>query len=34
MNLDRIPAGDDLPKSVNVLIEIPMLGDPVKYEVD
>ena len=34
MNLDRIPAGDDLPKSVNVLIEIPMRGDPVKYEVD
>ncbi|HET7687140.1 MAG TPA: inorganic diphosphatase, partial [Candidatus Macondimonas sp.] len=34
MNLDRIPAGDDVPKSVNVLIEIPMRGDPVKYEVD
>lgn len=34
MNLDRISAGDDVPKSVNVLIEIPMRGDPVKYEVD
>jgi len=34
MNLDRIPAGDDVPKSVNVLIEIPMRSDPVKYEVD
>jgi inorganic pyrophosphatase len=33
-NLDRISAGDDVPKSVNVLIEIPMCGDPVKYEVD
>ena len=34
MNLDRVPAGRDVPNDCNVIIEIPMLGDPIKYEVD
>jgi inorganic pyrophosphatase len=34
MNLDLIPTGDDPPNSVNVVIEVPIGGDPVKYEFD
>jgi inorganic pyrophosphatase len=34
MSLDRVPAGKDLPNDFNVVIEIPMNADPVKYEVD
>ncbi|WP_417250986.1 inorganic diphosphatase [Castellaniella sp.] len=34
MSLDRVPAGDKLPEEFNVVIEIPMNADPVKYEVD
>jgi len=34
MNLDRVPSGKDVPNDCNVIIEIPMLGDPIKYEVD
>ncbi|NYT23317.1 inorganic diphosphatase [Alcaligenaceae bacterium] len=34
MSLDRVPAGDKLPDEFNVIIEIPMNADPVKYEVD
>ena len=34
MSLDRVPAGKDLPNDFNVIIEIPMNADPIKYEVD
>jgi inorganic pyrophosphatase len=34
MNLDRVTSGCDLPNDFNVIIEIPMHGVPVKYEVD
>ncbi|MBI3715293.1 MAG: inorganic diphosphatase [Betaproteobacteria bacterium] len=34
MNLDRVGSGHDVPNDVNVVIEIPMNGDPVKYELD
>ncbi len=34
MNLDRVPAGRDLPNDFNVIIEIPANGEPVKYELD
>jgi inorganic pyrophosphatase len=34
MSLNNVPAGKDLPNDFNVVIEIPMNGDPVKYEVD
>ena len=34
MSLMNISAGKNLPEEVNVIIEIPMRGEPVKYEVD
>jgi len=34
MNLDRVEPGDKLPNEFNVIIEIPMNADPIKYEVD
>ena len=34
MNLDRVPSGRELPDDFNVIIEIPMNADPIKYEVD
>ena len=34
MNLDRVSAGKDVPNDCNVVVEIPMHGDPIKYEVD
>jgi inorganic pyrophosphatase len=34
MRLDRVTAGKDVPNDCNVVIEIPMHGDPIKYEVD
>lgn len=34
MSLKDISSGRDVPEEINVIIEIPMHGDPVKYEVD
>ncbi len=34
MNLDRVGPGANPPDEVNVIIEIPLQGDPVKYELD
>lgn len=34
MSLDRVAPGKSLPDDFNVIIEIPMNADPVKYEVD
>lgn len=34
MGLNRVPSGKSLPNDFNVVIEIPMHSDPVKYEVD
>ena len=34
MNLDNLPHGEDVPDDINVVIEIPSHGSPVKYEVD
>ena len=34
MNLDRVGPGQDVPGEFNVIIEIPMNADPIKYEVD
>ena len=34
MNLDRVGPGKKLPEEFNVIIEIPMNSDPVKYKVD
>ena len=32
MGLDRVPSGMALPNDFNVVIEIPMHSDPIKYE--
>jgi inorganic pyrophosphatase len=34
MSLDNVTPGNQLPHAFNVIIEIPMNADPVKYEVD
>jgi inorganic pyrophosphatase len=34
VGLDRVPSGKDLPNDFNVVIEIPMHAEPIKYEVD
>ena len=34
MNIDLIPAGSNPPHSINVFIEVPIGGEPVKYEFD
>ncbi len=30
MNIDLIPVGDNPPESLNVIIEVPVGGEPVK----
>ncbi|MGC4393797.1 inorganic diphosphatase [Hydrogenophaga sp. T2] len=34
MSLDNVTPGSKVPESFNVIIEIPMNADPIKYEVD
>jgi len=34
MNLDRVPPGADVPDDCNVIVEIPMHAEPIKYEMD
>lgn len=34
MSLNEVKSGRDVPNEVNVIIEIPMHAQPVKYEVD
>ena len=34
MSLDQVTPGKHAPDAFNVIIEIPMNADPVKYEVD
>jgi len=34
MSLEKVPSGKNLPDDINVIIEIPLNGDPIKYEVD
>lgn len=34
MGFNSVPAGKDVPNDVNVVIEIPANGAPIKYEVD
>ena len=34
MNLDAISIGADAPREVNVVIEVPIGGEPIKYEMD
>jgi inorganic pyrophosphatase len=34
MNIDAVPAGNNPPEDVNVVIEVPIGGEPIKYEMD
>ena len=34
MRLDAIPIGDNPPDDVNVVIEVPIGGEPIKYELE
>jgi hypothetical protein len=34
MSLDQVTPGKHAPDAFNVIIEIPMNADPIKYEVD
>jgi inorganic pyrophosphatase len=34
MNLEAISIGKDPPREVNVVIEVPIGGEPIKYEMD
>jgi inorganic pyrophosphatase len=34
MRIDAIPAGKNPPEDINVIIEVPTGGEPVKYEMD
>jgi inorganic pyrophosphatase len=34
MRLDAIPIGKNPPEDVNVVIEVPLGGEPIKYEMD
>jgi inorganic pyrophosphatase len=34
MDLSQIPAGRNPPEDINVVVEIPQGGEPVKYELD
>jgi len=34
MDISKIPLGKNAPEEVNVIIEVPLGGDPIKYELD
>jgi inorganic pyrophosphatase len=34
MNIERVGPGPNPPDEINVIVEIPIQGDPVKYEID
>lgn len=34
MNLDNISAGPNPPEDIHVIIEVPLGGEPIKYELD
>ncbi|RCL02774.1 MAG: inorganic pyrophosphatase [Candidatus Tokpelaia sp. JSC188] len=34
MNIDAIPTGKNPPQDINVVIEVPVGGQPIKYEMD
>ena len=34
MDISKIPAGNNPPEDINVIIEVPQHADPVKYELD
>ena len=34
MRIDAIPSGINPPDDINVIIEVPVGGEPIKYELD
>lgn len=34
MRIDRIPVGNNPPEDVNAIIEVPVGGEPIKYEME
>ncbi len=34
MRIDAIPAGKNPPEDINVIVEVPVGGEPIKYEMD
>ena len=34
MDISKIPVGVNPPKDINVIIEVPLGGEPIKYEMD
>jgi inorganic pyrophosphatase len=34
MSFEKVPAGNEIPNDINVIIEIPANASPVKYEID
>jgi len=34
MDISKIPVGKNPPEDINVIIEVPLGGEPIKYEVD
>lgn len=34
MHIDAIPVGNNPPEDINVIIEVPIGGEPIKYEMD
>jgi len=34
MNIDAVPIGKNPPNDINVIIEVPVGGEPIKYEMD
>jgi len=34
MDISKVAVGDDAPKEVNVVIEVPLRSDPIKYEFE
>lgn len=34
MRIDAIPIGNNPPDDINVIIEVPLGGEPIKYEID
>lgn len=34
MRIDAVPIGKNPPKDINVIVEVPVGGEPIKYEMD
>jgi len=34
MNIDAIELGEHPPEDINVIVEVPVGGEPIKYEMD